>query len=299
MTEWQTDPQTGLRVGAALIASFLLVIGGLLASAMAHPLNVWTFVASLGVIFCLVAVGMLIYWIGGLVRSTYVVDRNQLIIAWGPNEQVIPTAQIEQVFLGSELEGRVRFRGIRWPGYWMGYGEIEGLGPVLFYATQPPRSQVFVVTEGLVYGISPEEQEGFVHTLRSRLQMGPTQIVEPASRGPVFLQWRFWRDRLAQGMLLGGMLAVVALFGLLSVRYPSLPRLLPLHFDAEGNPDRLGPQAQIFFIPFIGLLVMAVNGGVGGALYRREPLFAYLLWIGALLVQGLLWAAVLGILAAV
>ncbi len=298
MTEWQTDPQTGLRVGVALIAAILFVVGGLLAWAFTQPVTIWTFLAGLTVLVSLGVVGLLAYWISGLVRSGYALDRNALIITWGANEQVIPTSQIKRVVLGSELEGRVRFRGARWPGYWMGYGEIEGLGPVLFYATVPPQRQILIVTEGLAYGISPEEHEGFLRTLQTRLEMGPTQLVEPASSGPTFVQWDFWRDWLGLGLLAGGLAAVLALFGLLCARFPSLPRLLPLHFDAVGDPDRLGQQGQIFFVPAIGLVVLLVNGGLGGGLYRRERLAAYLLWGGAVLVQVLLWAAVLGILSA-
>jgi hypothetical protein len=299
VTEWQTDPQKGLRVGAALIAAILLVVGGLLGWIFTQPVTIWTFVAGMAVLASVGAVLLLVYWIVGLLASGYALDRNVLVISWGANEQVIPAGQIARVIPGSELEARVRFRGMHWPGYWMGYGQVEGLGPALFYATVPPSQQIFVVTEGLVYGISPEEPEAFLNTLRTRLQMGPTQIVEPSSSGPAFLQWGFWRDRLGQGLLVVGLIAVLALFGLVSARLPTLPRLLPLHFDAAGQPDRVGPQAQIFFVPSIGLIVLLLNAALGGVLYRRERFVAHLLWAGALLVQILFWAAVLGILAAV
>ncbi len=267
MTRWQTDPQTGLRVGIAFIAALLLVDGGLITWAATRPVSFLTFLVGLTVLASLVVIGLLAYWLGGLIRSGYTVDRNSVTITWGANEQVIPTPQIERVVLGEELKGRVRFRGVRWPGHWVGYGEVEGLGPTLFYATVPPKRQIFLVTSGLAYGISPEDREGFLRTLHTRLQMGPTQVMEPTSRGPAFLRWDFWRDRLALGLLLAGFGAMLALFGFLSARFPTLPRLLPLHFDAAGAPDRLGPQGQIFYLPLIGAVV-----------------------------QVLLWAAVFGIL---
>ena len=299
MTEWQTDPQKGLRVGIALIAAIVMVVGGLLAWAFTHPISIWTFLVGLAILISLGVAGLLIYWISGLVRSVYTLDRNMVIITWGPYEQVIPASQIERVVLGSDLEGQVRYRGVRWPGYWVGYGEIEGIGPTLFYATEPPQEQVFIVTEGLAYGVSPEEREAFLTTLQTRLQMGPTQIVEPKSIGPAFTQWAFWRDRWGQGLLIGGLVALVALLGLLMARFPALPRLLPLHFDAAGDPDRLGPRSQIFFVPAIGGIVFLVNGILGGLLYQRERLVSLMLWGGAVLVEILLWAAVLGILTAV
>lgn len=299
MTRWPTDPHSGLRVGVALIAAVLLVDGSLITWTASHPVNFWTFVAALVFVGSLVFVGLLTYWLNGLVQSGYILDRNSLTIIWGPNEQVIPTPQIERVLLGEEIEGHIRFRGIRWPGHWRGYGHVEGLGPTLFYATVPPRQQIFIVTPGLTYGISPEDPQAFLQTLRSRIEMGPTQLVEPSSIGPAFLRWDLWRDRLGLALLIGALVAVLALFGFLSARFPGLPRSLPLHFDAKGAPDVLAPQGQIFFLPIIGLLVLLTNGVLGGLLYRRERLLTYLLWSGAAVIQILLWIAVAGILAAI
>ncbi|MBN1178409.1 MAG: DUF1648 domain-containing protein [Anaerolineae bacterium] len=299
MTEWQTDPQTGLRVGVILIAAILIVAAGLVALAATQPVTIWTFVAGLAALVGLISAALIGYWIGGLIRSGYALDRNALTITWGANELVIPTPQIKQAILGSDLTGRLHFHGVRWPGYWVGDGEVEGLGRVVFYATEPPAQQVFLVTEGLTYAISPEEGESFLRTLQTRLQMGPTQLVESSSKGPAFLQWHFWRDALALALLVGGFVVILGLLGLLTARFPALPRLLPLHFDASGNPDRLGPRGEVFFVPVIGLLVWLANGTLGGLLYRRERLVSYLFWAGALLVQMLLWAAAIGILTSV
>lgn len=298
MSEWETDPQLGLRVGVAIIAAILLLDGGLIAWAANRPVTLATFVVGLWVLVSLAAIAMLAYWLYGLVHSVYVLDRNALTIVWGEIQHVVPMPLIDRVLLGEEVKDRLRFRGVRWPGHWVGSGEIEGLGPVLLYSTLPPERQVFVVAQGVGYGISPGDQEGFLRALQTRMQMGPTQRVEPVSKGPAFLEWSFWRDRLALVLLGGGLLAVLAMFALLCARFLSLPRLLPLHFDATGAPDRLGPRGQIFYLPTIGLIVLAVNGVLGGLLYRRERVGAYLLWGGATLVQVLFWAAVAGILRA-
>ena len=105
------------------------------------------------------------------------------------------------------------------------------------------------------------------------------------------------KSRLVILGVFGGCLAVLALIGVLCFRFPSLPMLVPLHYDVMGAPDRLGPKAQVFITPLIGLLALLLNGMLGGVAYRRERMVSYLLWAGAILVQVLAWTAAAGILA--
>lgn len=296
MTEWETNARRGLSVGSGLMVTIVLVDVGLIWLAATRPLSIGTFITGLAVLVSLGLLGLIGYWLYGLARSGYLLDRNALVIHWGPAGQTIPTGQIERVLTGDEVEGHIRFYGGMWPGHCVGYGEVPGAGPALFYATVPPRHQIYVVTPGLTYGISPADRAGFLEALHKRLQMGPTQIVEQSSRRPGFLNWSIWRDRLGLALLAAGLLAVLALAGLLCFRFSALPRLVPLHFDAAGNPDRLGARGQVFIIPVIGLLALLLNGVLGGLVYRHERVASYLLWGGAVLVQVLVWTAAIGIL---
>lgn len=296
MTEWHTNAGRGLRVGVGLVVAIIMVDVGLIWLAATRAFGMGTFIIGLAVLFSLGLLGLIGYWLYGLARSAYSLDRNALVIHWGPTEQIIPTRQIERVLTGDEVEGRIQFYGGIWPGHCVGYGEVPGAGSTLFYATVPPWHQIYVVTPGLTYGISPADSEGFLESLHRRLQMGPTQIVEQSSRRPGFLNWAIWRDGLGLALLAGGFLAILALTGLLSFRFPALSRLVPLHFDAAGNPDRLGPRGQIFIIPLIGMLTLLLNGALGGLMYRRERVASYLLWGGAAFIQVLVWTAAIGIL---
>jgi len=285
-----------MSVGIGLMVTIVLVDGGLIWLAVTRPLSIGTFIIGLAVLVSLGLLGLIGYWLYGLARSGYFLDRNALVIHWGPTEQTIPTGQIKRVLTGDEVEGRIHFYGGMWPGHCVGYGEVPGAGPVLFYATVPPQYQIYIVTPGLTYGISPANPEAFLEALHRRLQMGPTQIVEQSSRRPGFLNWPIWRDRLGLALLAAGFLALLALIGYLCLRSPALPRLVPLHFDAAGNPDRLGSRGQVFIVPLIGLLALLLNGVLGGLAYRRERVASYLLWGGAVLIQVLVWTAAIGIL---
>lgn len=296
MTEWETNAIRGLSAGIGLMVAIILVNVGLIWLAVTRPLSVGTFIVGLAVLVSLGLLGLVGYWLYGLARSGYLLDRNALVIRWGPAEQTIPAGNIERVLTGDEIEGYIRFHGGIWPGHCVGYGEVPGAGPALFYATVPPRRQIYVVTPGLTYGISPANREGFLESLRTRLEMGPTQIVEQSSRRPAFLDWPLWRDRLGLALLAAGFLALLALIGYLCFQFPALPRLVPLHFNVVGNPDRLGHRGQIFVLPLIGLLALLLNGALGWLAYRRERMASYLLWGGAILIQVLVWTAAIGIL---
>jgi len=296
MTEWKTDTGQGLGVGIGLMVAIVLVDVGLIWLATIRPLTAGTFIVGLAVLFSLGLLALLAYWLHGLTGSGYFLDRNALVIRWGLTEQTIPTPEIERVLTGDEIEERIHFYGGMWPGHCVGYGEVPDAGSTLFYATVPPRRQIYVVTPGLTYGISPANADGFLESLHKRLQMGPTQIVEQSSKRPGIIDWAIWRDRLGLALLAAGFLALLALTGFLCFRFPALSRLVPLHFDAAGNPDRIGSRGQIFFIPFIGLLALLLNGTLGGLLYHRERTASYLLWGGAVLIQVLVWAAAVGVL---
>ena len=181
MTLWNTKKGLGLGGGIGLIVVILLIDANLIWLATNRPLVVGTFIVGLAVLVSLGLLGLIIYWLYGLIRSGYSLDRNMLVIHWGPTEQIIPTGQIERVFTGDQVEGRIPFYGGIWPGHCVGYGEVPGVGITLFYATVPPRHQIYIVTPGLTYGISPADHQGFIESLGKRLEMGPTQVVEQST----------------------------------------------------------------------------------------------------------------------
>ena len=297
MEEWGVDIRRGLGVGVGLmIMVFLVDVGLIWLAADRQIIGIGTFIILLSVLVSLGLLGMTGYLLYGLADSGYFLDRNALIIHWGPTEQIIPIGEVERVLTGDEVEGRVQYSGVMWPGHFVGYGAVPDVGPALFYATIPPQKLVYVVTPGLTYGISPAHHDDFLASLHKRLQMGPTQVVEQSSRRPGFLGWPIWQDWLGLALLGTGLLALLALVGLLAFEFPGLPPLVPLHFDAAGSPDRLGSRLNIFTIPLIGLSVFLFNGVLGWLAHKRERVASYLLWGGTVLVQVLIWMAGVGIL---
>ncbi len=76
---------------------------------------------------------------------------------------------------------------------------------------------------------------------------------------------------------------------------PGIPPLVPLHFDASGQADRIEPRDALFSLAQIGLIIILGNIALGGFMYRRERLASYLLAATSILIQVLLWVAAIQI----
>jgi hypothetical protein len=289
--KWKPDLKTGLWVGVAILVVLALMDVGLLWRVVRGAVSGWTFVCALLVILSLPAMALVGYRIYGLTRLRYEFDRNQLVIHTAGGKQIVPTCNIEHVIDGRETPLNLRMRSITWPGYFVGEGYAQGVGLVLFYAVTPPQEQAIIVTPTVAYGISIDDMDAFVEVLTTCQELGPSVQVDQTSQESAYVNWDIWRDRLAQGVLLGAIILNLTLFGILLFRYPRLPNLLPLHYDITGSVDRIAPRSAVFALPTIGLITLAANVILGGLFYRRERIASYMAWSGGALVQVLFLVA--------
>lgn len=295
--EWSIRTRLGNQVGIGIIVWLVILDGLLIWIAAQLPITVITFILVLLALATLPIVALIFYWLLGLNRARYALDRNLLTIHWGAVQQVIPMASIRKVLHGSEIAGRIRrFRGGRWPGHWVGQAQVEDVGPILFYAADGLDQQLVIVTPELGYAITPADLAGFVEAFDQRQKMGPTQSVEQVSIQPELYDWPLWTDRLALGLVGLAVMACLLLFGYTCLRFPELAPRVALHFDISGAPDRFGSRLQVFTLPLIGLMALGANLVAGVPLYLRDRVGAYLLWGGALVVQVLAWVALVTIL---
>lgn len=293
---WNLEVRWGWIVGLVIVAVLIAVTVALVVFALIRPVSIWTFLMSAGAVATLVVVIRLLYQLWGLINASYEMDRNALIIHWGGIQHKIPMASVGAVLYGAEVNGLRLHPGFRWPGYFVGTGEAADIGPILFFATQKLRSQIIIRTSGMAYAISPKDLEEFLQMFRERLDMGPTQEVEESSKHPHFLDWVIWKDRFGLSVLLGSATLLVLLVGLLCWRYPYLPVEIAMRFDPSGEALLVASAPRIFYIAFLGVIFLFINGGLGLLLYHRERTAAYFLWSGLLAVQGGLWAAAISIL---
>jgi hypothetical protein len=294
--QWDLDTRLGWIIGLGLVVGLLAFTVMLLVWNVTRPISIWTFLMAVAALGTLGLGIRLIAQLWGLINASYEMDRNAVVIHWGPIHYQIPMASVRAVFSGAEVKSlRMKF-GLRWPGYYMGFGEDKEVGPILFYATRPLAQQVIVRTEGMAYAISPNDLAEFLQAFKERLEMGPTQEIEEVSQHPGFLDWEIWHDRIGIITLGGSLLWLVLLLGLLCWRYPMLPAEIALRFTPAGEPLLRAQASRIFYFALIGVGVWLLNGTLGLLLYRRVRIATYFLWGGLLAVLSGLWIAVITVL---
>ena len=291
---------TGLAfglAGVALLAALDVLLVQLLRTL---PLSFLTFILFCLLLASLPVAALLGYRSYALARARYVLSRNALLVEWGGRRLVVPMAMIREARLGADFEGELRPRGIVWPGNLVGRANVAPLGAVEFLAAAEKPALVLVKHPEGWLALSPGDPQVFLSFLTGLQAAGPEDVLELQSEVPAFRRWDLWRDRVALALVALGGLSALALLGYLLLVYPGLPSEIPLHFDAQGQPDSRGAPAGLLILPLMAGLAWAVNTLGGLWLYRRETerAGAYLLFAGAVAVQALVWVATIGLLMA-
>lgn len=268
---FQPRRSIGILVGIAIILLLLALDALLLFFLRQNQVSLVFFILALVAVLSLPLLVLLGYLVYALVNLRYQLHRDALTIVWGATRWIIPMGSIEKVVQGQDVGKEIRVRGVNWPGYLVGHGQVEGIGRILFYATEPLAKQLLVLTPTLAYAISPANLDGFLDAFEIRKHMGPIRFVAYKHLAPGFLSWPVWRDRLAHVLLALGLAANLILFAYLCWRYPALG------------------QAEIFEPTIIGLVTLMVNSSLGIVIHREQRVGAYLLWGSAVVIQLFSW----------
>jgi hypothetical protein len=167
--------------------------------------------------------------------------------------------------------------------------------PARVFTTASLAQSTLVLTPDCAYVLSPRDPSAFIEAWRVRRPLGPTQSWREEERRARFLELPLWRDRMAWTLIGLSLLANLALQGYLTSIFDRLPAMLSFHFDLLGQADRIANRSEILRLPQVALLMLALDLTLGFIVYRRQHIAAYLVWGGGLVLQWLVWGAVLTI----
>jgi len=329
MQRWRTAPSAGSLVGILGIIICACGIGGVIFGALPGSegsllIALWGIVALLA----LAALGLaVLLW--GYFTLGYRLDEadgGALVIRWAWRTIRLPLAEIEYLgparqILGDELTPRLW----PWPGYYLNTLTDAALGRIRLFATLPLRRQIIVCSARGSFGISPDrpaafaarftalneavERDGPLSTLPAPAPL-PVEIEEeeettyPSSiaSGQRAFQERtggqtlsLFADRPSVSLLLLGGALVATMLWFILIRFDAVPQTLPLHYNLNGHPDRIGTPREIFYFPLIAALITVANFALAWSVIRFDRFAARLLLGGTCLAQLVAWVALLKI----
>lgn len=292
---------TGLAFGLAAVVILIGAEVSALAFLRAESFSFWAFLALCFLVASLPILSFIGYRCYGLARGRYVLSRNALVVEWGGRRELIPLESISEVRAVTEAAelATLRPRGFTWPGCLVGRAELAGLGAVEFLAATGAQGLVIVKYDGACLAISPADPRAFAQAFAGLQAEGPSAKIEPESIAPGFQRWDIWRDWPTLALIAAGGLSELVLVAYLLLIYPTLPDQVVLHFNVQGQPDRLGAPLNLFMLPLIAGAAWVVNTLIGLWLRRRagERPLAYVLFGATLLTHVLVWGATLGLVA--
>ncbi|HSH01976.1 MAG TPA: PH domain-containing protein [Anaerolineae bacterium] len=271
----------GLLYACLFILLLILIDIGLLVLLIGPPIGLAHVVIGC---FLLSSLAVLIswgHWIWALFNSRYEVRQGLLRLRWGGAHWHVPVDGIAGWQIGDHGAEVSDFRGVRWPGYYVGEGWLrwEATGQeqsIVFLATVPRAEQLWLVTPERVYAISPVDRDLFRMSLMA-LQgtvLSEVGVALPESEVTT-LDWGFG-------------LGAVVIFGLGGVSN------LLLYVNAAVRYGVVAEGRVLFGLATGAFVCWVANWLIGFGLYQREEQksLAFIMWSMTLVVQLLAWGAI-------
>ena len=272
-----------------LAAAFWIVLIDLLLIvwAVRRPADVLKFLLVFVIVASLPVLAHLLMRTWAAFTLEYWVDRNAVTVRWAHMRQIIPLPAIVHMSEGGEApagQGGL----LDWPLPHL--RNVGSDGSLQLLSTRSPSypsdAQCLLLdTADATYVLSPADLPGMMAAIQERYAMGPSQVLEPQRRRTGRLERVLPHDALGHWLLVGGLLGVLILFGVLMISFPNLPEVLTVRYNSAGLPEEIGAKGALYRLPIIGLLAWGLNGIAGLVLLRRQPMAAYMLWSGAIVVQ--------------
>jgi hypothetical protein len=236
-------------------------------------------------------------------QLSYALTEQALRIKWLGRTVIVPYSAIQGIYAGQRLSGNSTPDVPGWPGINVGPRRVRGMGRLRFFATSSDQSLLTLITVehgGVI--VSAEDPTEFQTALISHVEQYEDHAVEPTpaavqQRGPVAMPWTALADLWLPVCLAIGIVLLLVTLAAISQRYDALPDQIPLHFDASLQTSQIAPKSDLLRLPLLGLICLAINGGLGVVVHPRERTLARLLWLGGAIVQMVLLIGLLRLLA--
>ncbi len=285
-----------------------LVIHGVLLAALICT-SVWGFIqlssVELGpnfVIFLLVGLiafaplPLLGYRAYALLRATYILDRERLVLRWGLREETIPLSDIEWVRSIRDLSHPLNFPPAPMPGAVLGLKRHRDLGIVEFIAGDT-RNVLLVATAIRVFAISPADPGEFIQTFARAVELGSLAPAKPVSVYPSFVITNAMESGLVRFLWLAALFLNLGLVAWIGILIPSVHKVA-LGFGSGGTAQGV-PSVQLVILPLVSVFLAMIGWVAGLYFYRwnKRRVLSTIIWSSGTLMSLLFLVAVIFIMA--
>lgn len=205
---------------------------------------------------------------------SYLLDRNAVVVVQRGWRHVIPLDRIVAVATPEEQP------------------VSSGSKPFRRFGRGSRGQRLVIETGSMRYQLAIRRREDFARELNERRRLGVVQpqregFIRTAQLWPAFIGSPTVRTLLVLVLVLN-----LALWSVLSWRYPLLPETVPIRFDPIGGTAGARPRTYTLLLSSVGSGLALLNCGLALAVCRRTRLGSELLLLGAFLVQVILLAAI-------
>jgi hypothetical protein len=159
---------------------------------------------------------------------------------------VIDKVQISPVTL------LLRIFGGSWPGLHWGLFQSD-IGRVHVYSTRRKGDFILMsLVDGKKIVLSPEEPENFLDDINNRRKVSLKPDVSDLKLFEV-------SKKVIYSQVLIVLLAYLLVLAYVQAVYPSLPEVIPVHFDFNWNPNRWAPKTEILIITGVVAIFPVIN----------------------------------------
>lgn len=185
-------------------------------------------------------------------RMRYELSDDDVTVHFGLSRRRVPYAAIREAQCAPTTL-QLRLFGASWPGLHWGLYTAKDAGRVWVYATKMRGDFILLsLVDGKTIALTPEDPQAFLRALTAQQRrFGTASPGDMAAREP------------SRIVVYAQVLVVAAAFfvflGYLLWLYPSLPEVIPVHFDLSWTPNRWGHKSELFVIAGIAAIFPVIN----------------------------------------
>ncbi len=238
------------------------------------PVSLRLFGFALATLLGGIAAGLALRQAWRAATLSYQLDRNAIVVIQPDRRHIIPLDRILRVAAFEHSRAAAATK----PLHRFGHGRMQ--------------HRVVIETDLSQYQLAVRQGEQFLRELNERRRLG---VVQPQREGYV-LTGELWPTFIGspsvRWLLLLALLLNLALWALLTWRYPLLPETVPIRFDPIGGTAGARPRTYTLLLSAVASGLALLNFGLALLVDRRTRLGSELLLLGAVLVQMVLLVAV-------